>query len=165
MHLYANKRAGVSSQGLGNMYLYANYILPGNGDNTTFLGTSSSPTSGSPQAWKEVVSYIFNNISDKKFKKDIKSLDTEYCLNLIEKTNPVSYIYNNDDLEKTHFGVIAQDIENIIGDENIALYTNHNDNRSISYTEFIAPLIKTVQHLLQKVEDLESQIKELKNYN
>jgi hypothetical protein len=154
MYLYADKVPNDRPRGAGNIYMFANNILPGNGNNTTILGSSND-------AWSDVNSYQYNNPSDIKLKKDINSLDTEYCLNLIQKTNPVSYSYKNDDLEKKHFGVIAQEIKEIIKDENLSLHTD-GETQTICYTEFIAPLIKTVQHLLQKVEDLESQIKALK---
>ena len=158
MHLFANKQSGVQ-KGQGVMYLYATEILPGNnpaiGGVATYLGTSSSP-------WVEVNSLAFNNPSDIKLKKDVLPMESEYCTELIKNIKPMRYVYKNDKKEKTHFGVIAQDIESIIGGENLALHSKENDTQTVCYTELIAPLIKTVQHLLKKVESLENEIKILK---
>jgi hypothetical protein len=157
MYLFANKKPG-SQIGEGVMYLYANNILPGNNPVlgvSTYLGNSSNP-------WYEVNSQIFNNPSDIKLKKDVLPMESDYCTELIKNIKPVRYIYKNDEKEKTHFGVIAQDIESIIGGENLALHSKENDTQTVCYTELIAPLIKTVQHLLEKVESLENEIKILK---
>lgn len=158
MYLWADLRSNggqiYNSYGNGNMYLGARYILPGNGTNLTYLGSNS-------YAWFDVVSYSFNNISDIKLKEDITKLDSNYCINLLKNINPVIYKYKSDEKKKSHFGVIAQEIKEIIGDENLALHSD-GEIQSISYNELIAPLIKTVQHLLKKVEDLEAEIKELK---
>ena len=158
MYLWADLKStggGIfNSKGNGDMYLGARQILPGNGTNVTSLGNNT-------YAWFDVVSYNFNNISDIKLKEDIIKLDSNYCINLLKNINPVIYKYKSDEKKKSHFGVIAQEIKEIIGDENLALH-NDGEIQSISYNELIAPLIKTVQHLLQKVEDLEAAIKDLK---
>ena len=158
MHLFANKVNSQQQYGNGDMYLYAKNILPGNntvGGVSVFLGNSANP-------WYEVNSQIFNNPSDIKLKKDVLPMDSDYCTKLIKNIKPVRYIYKNDEKEKTHFGVIAQDIESIIGGENLALHSKENDTQTVCYTELIAPLIKTVQQLLERVKVLENEIKILK---
>lgn len=157
MHLYANKYSNVR-YGQGKIFLYAGSILPGNFGyigNSTFLGSSS-------EYFSEVNSTSFNNPSDIKLKKDVVPLESEYCIDLIKNIKPVSYKYKSDSKNKTHFGVIAQDVEKIIGDENLALHSNEGDNQTICYTELIIPLVKTVQQLLEKVKVLENEIMELK---
>lgn len=161
MYLWAN---GVQSDplvnpfnlyGSGFVYLGGNRILPGNGDNRSLLGSNG-------WAWQEVMSYSYNTPSDITIKENINLIDSNYAIDLIKNINPVSYTFINDKNKKKHFGVIAQEVEKIIGEENLALHSIDNDKQSINYTQFIAPLIKTVQHLLKKVEDLEAEIKELK---
>jgi hypothetical protein len=158
MHLFANKSDNQQQYGNGEMYLYAKTILPGNNPVagvSVYLGNSANP-------WYEVNSQIFNNPSDIKLKKDVLPMDSDYCTKLIKNIKPVRYIYKNDEKEKTHFGVIAQDIESIIGGENLALHSKENDTQTVCYTELIAPLIKTVQQLLERVKVLENEIKILK---
>jgi len=163
MHLYANKAVSViPEQGTGEMYLYANNILPGN----FFSQVSSGATTNlgdSNYYWASVASAIFNTISDIKTKDNIEKIDINYAKNLITKVNPVSYNLKTDKSKnkKKHFGFIAQEIKQIIGDQNLGLHID-GETQSISYTDFIAPLIKTVQYLLQKVEYLEIEVKELK---
>lgn len=157
MHLFGAKDNG-NQFGMGKIYLYAGSILPGNfayNGNTTFLGSSG-------EYFYEVNSTNFNNPSDIKLKKDVVPLESEYCIDLIKNIKPVSYKYKSDSKNKTHFGVIAQDVEKIIGDENLALHSNEGDNQTICYTELIIPLVKTVQQLLEKVKVLENEIMELK---
>ena len=60
---------------------------------------------------------------------------------------------------KKRFGLIAQEVEKVIGSDNLQLCLTNNDTKSLCYMELISPLIKTVQDLLSRVEDLESQIK------
>jgi hypothetical protein len=156
MHLYADKQQ-TGPYGYGTMYLYATSIVPGNAQPPNY----SYPTLGTTSLyWGSVNAGSFNTISDIKLKENIAPLDTDYSLSLIKKVNPVSYKLKNDNKNKKHFGVIAQEIKEIIGDENLALHINE-ETQAVSYIEFISPLIKSVQFLLQKVENLELQIKEL----
>jgi len=161
MHLYANKDGTANARGNGNIYLYGVEILPGNDvfnpltPPTTFLGNGT-------YYWKEVYSAVFNQVSDIKLKENISTLDTQYSVDFIKRINPVSYTFKKDEKQKTHFGVIAQEIKEIIGDKKFGLHNDSGENQTVAYTEFIAPLIKTVQHLLKKVESLENEIKILK---
>ena len=140
-------------QGRGTLYLSARYVLPSS--SKSVFGSSRNP-------WNEVVSKEFTEPSDIKLKEDIQDLDVNYSIELIKKINPVSYIYIKDTEKKKHFGVIAQDIEKIIGDENLALHSKHGEYQGVNYMELISPLIKTVQDLLKKVENLEKEIQLLK---
>jgi hypothetical protein len=163
MHLYANKAAStIPEQGTGEMYLYANNILPGNFVNQPSFGATTN-LGDSSYYWASVASATFNTISDIKTKDNIEKIDINYAKNLITKVNPVSYNLKTDKSQnkKKNFGFIAQEIKEIIGDQNLGLHID-GETQAISYTDFIAPLIKTVQYLLQKVEYLELQVKELK---
>lgn len=154
MHLYANKQSGVQN-GQGRMYLYANEVLPGNGAGNTNMGNGT-------QYFDIMYANNFNTTSDVNLKKDIVPLELDHSLKLISNINTVSYKYKNNKDDKKHFGVIAQEVKEIIGDEKLALHNDDNETQSVAYMELIAPLIKTVQHLLKKVESLENEIKILK---
>lgn len=158
MCLYADKYSNVG-YGQKDFYLYGTTIVPGNNNYAgvnTQLGTVSLP-------WSSVNSVSFNQVSDKNLKENIEKLDTSYCINLINNINPVSYTFKNNSIHNTqkHFGVIAQEIKEIIGNENLGLHTD-GETQAVSYTEFIAPLIKTVQDLLKRVSDLENELSVLK---
>jgi trimeric autotransporter adhesin len=98
--------------------------------------------------------------SDKRFKTDIKNLSDG--LDLIKKLRPVSYRMKNGD-NRTNWGFIAQDIEELVGTENAVLTIGGDSLRSLGlrYSDFVAPLTKSVQELLEKIESLEKENSQL----
>lgn len=100
--------------------------------------------------------------SDKKEKKSIKSLRKsakEFIMNL----NPVSYQFKNGESGRTHYGLIAQDVEETMKelgmtDTDFAGFCKDGDRYGLRYEEFIAPLIKTVQLMQDEINDLRSRI-------
>lgn len=113
--------------------------------------------------------YIDNlqTTSDKRYKKYIK--DSDLGLEFINKLRPVKYKYK--DGKRNHYGVIAQELKEVMDDLNIDFggYQDHSlnensedDKLTVGYIEFIAPLIKSVQELSQKVKEQQKEIEELK---
>ena len=102
--------------------------------------------------------------SDKRLKKEVK--DTIMGLDYITKLRPVDFKYNNSNSDRFHHGLIAQEVEEIpdyaFGGVDNPKYTGGDDVYNLSYEEFIAPLIKSVQELTQRVELLEKENQELK---
>jgi len=117
--------------------------------------------------------------SDERMKEEIKAL--ELGLEFVKDLNPVSYKWKNEDsdrVNKTHFGIIAQDLVKLFDKYGIkelndfgALYrdpyvdknnpeNNHEGYYGLTYTELIAPLIKAIQELSDKVDKLENEGKE-----
>ena len=95
------------------------------------------------------------NTSDARLKKDI---EPTFGLEFINKLNPISYKWK-DRPEKRHHGLIAQEIRDILDrEEEFAGYDYDEavDEYNLGYTEFIAPLIKAVQELSARVEELEN---------
>lgn len=103
--------------------------------------------------------YIDNvqSTSDKRYKKDIT--ETDIGLNFINKLKPVKYKYKNKD-DKTHYGIIAQDLKKTINEMNINFggYNDNDDRLTVSYNELISPLIKSVQELSKEVEELKKEL-------
>ena len=84
-------------------------------------------------------------------------------LNFVNKLKPVSYKWNAEHLgDKTHYGLIAQDIEEAVKSEgktldDFAAVTKEDGvAMGLGYSELIAPLIKAVQELSAKVAALEA---------
>ena len=133
----------------------------------------------SGQRWDDV--RASNNViqtSDRNEKNTIVASDLG--LDFINKLSPVSYKFNNK--TRTHYGLIAQDIETLLGTigksatdfagfckdeitykveidedgkaEEIPLETPFN-RYALRYTEFIAPMVKAIQELSAKVTALE----------
>jgi len=117
--------------------------------------------------------------SDRNEKNSIVASDLG--LDFINKLSPVSYKFNNK--TRTHYGLIAQDIETLLGTlsktatdfagfckDEITTKTEMDDDGhakeivletpfdryGLRYNEFIAPIIKAIQELSAKVTALES---------
>nr|WP_255319504.1 tail fiber domain-containing protein [Dendrosporobacter quercicolus] len=66
--------------------------------------------------------------------------------------------------KRPHAGLIAQEVEEVLGERDIGLFTIGEDgSHGLRYTEFIGPLIKAVQELSAKVDQQAAEIAELKN--
>lgn len=102
----------------------------------------------------------FTAASDKRLKKDIKSLDVG--LDFIMQLNPVSYQMNNFNDGKLNWGFLAQDIETLVGDENAILTVGGDAERTLGlrYTDFIAPLVKAVQEQQKLIAELKEQVEQ-----
>ena len=159
---------------------YSNCSLLGAG--TAVTGSNQVQLGGSA-----TTTYVYGTVqnrSDARDKAEIK--DTALGLNFIEKLRPVDFkwdmrdyykviddetgevTYLNKDGSKVgkrfHHGLIAQEVEAIITETGIDFggFQNHSVNGgsdvlSIGYDELIAPLIKAVQELSQRVKALEQK--------
>ena len=113
------------------------------------------------------------NTSDKNEKNTI--VDSDLGLSFVNKLKPVSYKFNGK--TRTHYGLIAQDIETTLSDISKSstdfagllkrqykrcLYTRNfrtpKTEYGLRYTEFIAPLIKAIQELSTEVETLKTKV-------
>ena len=104
--------------------------------------------------------------SDRKEKKYIKPLRKsarEFIMNL----NPVSYQFKNGESGRTHYGLIAQDVEETmkeLGMTDLDFAGFCKDKKDddyiygLRYEEFIAPLIKTVQLMQVEIEELKREV-------
>mgnify|MGYP003153854527 CR=1 FL=1 len=114
------------------------------------------------------------NTSDKNEKNTI--VDSDLGLSFVNKLKPVSYKFNGK--TRTHYGLIAQDIETTLSDISKSstdfagfikttitkdAYTQETletpkTEYGLRYTEFIAPLIKAIQELSTEVETLKTKV-------
>ena len=117
----------------------------------------------SDRRWGQI--YSTNSVistSDRKEKKYIKPLRKsarEFIMNL----NPVSYQFKNGESGRTHYGLIAQDVEETMKemgmtDLDFAGFCKDGDRYGLRYEEFIAPLIKTVQLMQVEIEELKREV-------
>lgn len=105
------------------------------------------------------------NTSDIRQKEEIA--ESDLGLKFITELQPVSYKMKNDkskdsekiDLSK-HYGLIAQQVKEVLGEREFAgyVYDEKYDSYGLRYTEFIAPLIKSVQELKKEVDSLKAEI-------
>ena len=90
------------------------------------------------------------------------------------KLNPVRYKMNTEKTEKYHYGLIAQDVEQAMLDLNLSendfagLYKTKSETETnqftygLIYSEFIAPIIKTIQSQEYEINELKKEIEDLK---
>jgi hypothetical protein len=99
------------------------------------------------------------NTSDRTEKNTI--VESDLGLDFINKLKPVSYKWNKDD-GKTHYGLIAQDLEETLTSigKTIAdfggIYKEADSPMGLGYSELISPLIKAIQELSAEVAALKA---------
>ena len=133
------------------------HCIPHN-DNTHDLGASN-------ERWKYIYSNNSLNTSDRNLKNTIKVSDLG--LSFVNKLNPVSYKFNDGADNRTHYGLIAQELEETIKTEGKTLddFAGIVESKGIynlAYSELISPLIKAVQELTTEVETLKTKVEALK---
>ena len=111
--------------------------------------------------------------SDRKLKNNIVDINDDFSSKLINGLQPKSYSFKTAKTPRTHYGFIAQDVEELLhnlgtsadevglvckslpgepdGDDNIYL---------LNYTDFMAPMVNVIQQLSKRVNELELIIKE-----
>lgn len=120
------------------------------------------------------------NTSDRNQKENIEVSDLG--LDFIKDLTPVKYkwidIKPQGEIDmhihkRKHYGLIAQDVlevlnKNGISTNDFAGYIEDKDEKEnitygLRYTEFISPMIKAIQELSEKVEALDTRIKQLES--
>ena len=103
----------------------------------------------------------FNSASDLKLKENIKSVNIN-CLNLINQLKPVEFTWKDIELvpsnkrNKKDYGFIAQDVEKIIPS---LINDNNNSYKGIKYDKITTYLVKAIQELNNKFDNLSNMIK------
>jgi len=177
---FGNNLAGVSNAN-GVVYFEINGI---NGDETYVMGghvvpdynydISQRDLGSSNHMWNNVYAYdmYLNSInnwisnwywSDKRFKKDIEPINS--ALSNVLKLKPVKYSWNTEEFpdkhfdNKRHIGLIAQEVEEVYPE---VVNTNDEGFKSVDYNKLTVVLIKAIQELNNKIEQLEKENKEMK---
>ena len=113
------------------------------------VGIGKTDPSGALDVSGTVTATSFNATSDLNKKENIDTI-----LNATEKMTllrGVSYNLKSDKNNKKHYGVIAQELEQIFPD----MVNGEEGNKSVAYMEIIGVLIETVKDLNKRIENLE----------
>jgi hypothetical protein len=130
----------VSSNGVMRFY------LPATGD-VFHLGSDSN-------AW---LKGVLTQGSDITLKKNVEVLP--YGLDTISRLNPVTYHFNQqDDSDKKHFGLIAQEVQQILPE---LVSTGDDGKLSLSYIELVPVLINAVKEQQQTISEQSRTIQDL----
>jgi hypothetical protein len=136
---------------------------------TDNVGTLGTPTN----KWNAIYCTSGTiNTSDRNEKKNIKDIPILTAKNIVMGLKPVTYKFKKNESDRTHYGLIAQDVEELINQLNIdskdfaPLVKTENEDGSTSYglryEEFIAPIIKTIQSQQYEIDKLKREIEQLK---
>jgi len=156
-----------ANSGPAMRYQNANYTW-GTGVGTSEFYVYNASSIGTYLSWGST-SWSPNG-SDERIKQDIKPLQN--ALNIVNKLEPVTFKYKVD-LENTHHGFIAQNIEKVLPSEvikneaadNIKQYLNGEDKVKTYNSEFLIPyLVKSIQELHLQVLNLTEKINNLSNF-
>lgn len=112
---------------------------------------------------------VYSSISDRRLKKDITPFENG-TLNKVMQLNPVSYLMKGQTDTKRNLGLISQEVQKIF--PSITNYNKDADILTLSYTELIPVLIKSIQEQQEiiknqnvEIDRLSVELKPLKNIN
>ena len=160
----------------GSVFLNAIFTSSGNvafscgGNNANFINVGTVRINGTCSASAYVTA------SDLRVKNAILPISSG--LNFLSKLNPISFyfnkindednILNNSTIEnegkKKHFGFIAQELKQAMDEgefksKDYSIWNeDENSMQSISYVELVPLLVKAIQELSTKIEELESRL-------
>jgi len=151
---------GTITTGSNNTAIgYDAQVPSGTSSNQIRLGNTAITYAGIQVAWTVT--------SDRRYKDNITPLGLG--LGFISKLNPVSYVRKNDENKKTEYGLIAQEVEEVLkelGIENHGMLTVTDEGMyELRYNDLIAPMIKAIQELKEKSDVKDNEIANLKEEN
>ncbi len=96
---------------------------------------------------------VWQDVSSREYKENIKELTTEEAVKTLEGLNPVKYNYKSDKEDK-HVGFIAEDVPDLVASK---------DRKGLSPMDIVAVLTKVVREQAQKLARLEAEVNRLKS--
>lgn len=123
--------------------------------------SQSKPTLGDSSHYWDTgyITNIYGTIqgsSSKEVKHNIKSLSS--VGEMIDKLNPVSFTYNDDEKNETRFGLIHEDTINVLPEICVGNDSTNSKEKAIRYTDLIPILLKEIQDLRKRVKELEDKL-------
>ena len=119
----------------------------------TVLGTLKLDINGTTRG------VAFYATSDKKFKKDIKSIESP--LETIQKIDGKTYLWNKEANKEMNFdsglhsGFIAQELEKVLPH---LVATDDKGNKAVNYMELMPYLVEAIKEQQTQINDLKAQI-------
>lgn len=159
--------SSITSSGLGKpfqFYYNGTYFICNHGGTPTLFANSSTGFNSSANIQftaSTVKSVGFSSTSDIRLKKDIETLTN--MLDKINNIRAVKFRFKDENIDRVHYGVIAQEIMEHFKD---VVYYDSTDEYSVNYQELTAAIsicgIKELHALVKsqqaKIEELEARI-------
>ena len=151
-----NGKFHISDRGLTTGSAGANHRITIDNVGNVGIGTTS------PGAKLEVSGTIkcttLTQTSDQNLKANIQPL--EQGLQALMNYKPVSYHWKEENTnKKRNYGFLAQDMQSLHADTSIVSGSEEDHGLSISYTQLIPVLTKSIQELSEKVDALAKKVK------
>ena len=162
---YSHSHSGYAS----SSHTHSNYVRT---DASTTI-TSAQVTMGKTKAADNNYYYFNDNAtgrfnilrytdlamikSSREYKTDIDYKDTEYWHNGLMNVKPCTFRYKYGDCKKTKIGVIAEDLIEYMPE--LVLLDEDGKCDTVTYIDFIIPLVSEVQRLNKEIDRLENLIK------
>jgi hypothetical protein len=177
LNTFIGSQAGQQSTQDGNTFIGWNAgSNASTTTNSTCIGANAQPSAGN--AFSEFTlgnanvltlrcaATTITAVSDERDKKDIKVLPVG--LEFVKTLKPVEFVWDDRDEDGKHdikdFGFIAQDLKKSQEDAGLAdtlklVYESNPDKLEASYGKLVPILVKAIQDLTAKVEELENKLK------
>ena len=156
---------GMWFTGTGTIY------MGGTNDSFSPLADDSNDLGRLNNRWDDI--YATNGTIQTSDVSDKTSIeDTDLGLNFVSQLNPRKYKLMNGESNRTHYGLIAQEVKTVLDNNNIStsdfapyiegeIFDTNNQGTGeyktgLRYTEFISILIKAIQELEQRIEQLDN---------
>jgi hypothetical protein len=152
--------------------IHPNYLFMSSDDKNTSVYTFGYMTSNYFD-FRNMDGFVktWTQLSDKRLKENIKGLSANDTLDFVYKLKPCSYKLTLDKEDISHHGLIAQDVKELMGDNEWGLYKPPVDSyigdkviegyAGLNYTELIPDLVVVVQEQHKEIEELKATISDL----
>lgn len=139
-----------------------NEIMIGNNTNTALYCYAAYNGSMSPGGERDLYVNSTGKIgylsSSSRYKDNIENMDE---IGWIYKLRPVNFTYKEDEQKNKRFGLIAEEVEQVIPE--LVSYNEKGEPETVTYSSLITPLLKAVQDQQREIEELKARIMELES--
>lgn len=151
----------------GTITTGSNNIIIGNGANVPSGTSSNQIRMGNTVITYAGIQVAWTITSDRRLKSNVKKSDLG--LGFINKLRPVSYTRLNDEKQNTEYGFISQEVDEVLKDESVLhngiVSVDDEGTYSLRYNDLIAPMVKAIQELSEKLRAEQSEKEKLKEEN
>ena len=132
-----------------------------NGSTKFYIRANDMSMSANLTSGANITCVALTETSDKNLKEDIKTITTK-CSNIVKKIKVKKYAMKNDEKKRTNIGFVAQEVKSAIPKEFENIVNEDNEYMSLNYGRLTVVLWKSCQEMMDKMDKMEEEIKELK---
>lgn len=157
---FTNPQLNIRYQHEGSNITALRFIGHGSGADVN-PGLDDNVTLGSllGGAWKSITTYNLSNLSDARRKQDVQDLD--YGLEEINRLRPVRFKWIARPEDGEYFGVIAQEVEQILPEIVRSEANDPQQTLGVDYLALVPVLIRGIQQQQASIQSLQHRNQEL----